>query len=121
MKAMMHLLCAGLLAAAVLSATLSATANSVAARPPEGKLHYLAKRFCVMCHGAQLEGGSAPPLQPAYLRAKSNRRLLTTLLYGHPSLYRDAPVMMPSWAGSLTRSEAIWLIQMLRVGVTIAP
>ena len=106
-----RLLCVCMMAAVV----LSAAASPAAARPPEGKLNYIVKNFCVMCHGAQLQGGSGPPLQPSYLRAKSNRQLLTTLLYGHE------PAAMPAWAGSLSRSEAIWLIQKLRVGAVIEP
>ena len=94
---------------------LTAVLNPAAARPPEDKLNYIVKNFCVICHGAQLQGGSGPPLQPSYLRAKPNQQLLTTLLYGY------APAAMPAWAGSLSRSEAIWLIQRLRIGAVIEP
>jgi mono/diheme cytochrome c family protein len=101
------------LAAIFAALLLPVAAAELAANPTDSKLRYLLSRFCVLCHGPQLQGDKGPPLRPDALKLKTDGQLVSRIFFGHES------PRMPAWNGSLTHAEADRLVAMLRAGVTL--
>ncbi|MBT9096217.1 cytochrome c [Methylovulum psychrotolerans] len=82
------------------------TADPTPARQTE--LRNLLKNDCGACHGLTLQGGMGPALLPERLAGKSDDLLVTTILEGRKG------TAMPPWQPFMDRSEAEWLVGVLR-------
>ena len=88
----------------------SAAAGEVAV--DETALANLVTQDCGSCHGMTMKGGLGVPLLPATLKGKDDEALTAMILDGVP----ETP--MPPWRGQLTETEAAWLVQQLKKGVS---
>ena len=86
------------------------------AAPPsaerQAELLHLLVQDCGSCHGLRLKGGLGPPLLPADLAAKPADFVAATIYYGRPG------TPMPPWRPFMNESEAAWLAQRLKEGLS---
>lgn len=78
------------------------------------QLIHLLRQDCGSCHGMTLKGGLGSPLLPDNLTGKPDELLVDTILNGRPD------TAMPPWRGELSHTEAAWLVEQLREGLTDA-
>ena len=74
-------------------------------------LIYQLKQDCGSCHGLTLKGGLGPALLPANLVEKDDEILVDTILNGRPG------TPMPPWQFEINKSEAQWLVHILKEGL----
>lgn len=91
----------------------SALADRVPAPEPAraDALIYQLKQDCGSCHGLTLKGGLGPALLPENLAENDDDMLVDTILYGRPG------TPMPPWNFEISKSEAQWLVQILKEGL----
>jgi cytochrome c55X len=80
--------------------------------PRQAALVDLVRQDCGSCHGLTLKGGLGPSLEPAALADKDDEVLSYVILNGR----RGTP--MPPWRGHLSESEAQWIVEQLKKGLS---
>ncbi len=70
----------------------------------------MVRQDCGSCHGLTLKGGLGPALLPDALRDKDRNGLVFSILQGRPG------TAMPPWQNFLSRREAEWIVDQLRLG-----
>ncbi|MEC4750217.1 cytochrome c [Methylomicrobium sp. Wu6] len=91
----------------LLLVTLPSWAGEISAERQQA-LRDLLKQDCGACHGLTLKGGMGPALLPETLADKSDDFLADTILNGRQG------TAMPPWQPFINRSEALWLVGVLR-------
>jgi len=90
--------------------------NSTYAQTPSSvrqvELKSLLLQDCGSCHGMTMKGGIGPALTPTALRDKTEEFLFYTINNGRP----ETP--MPPWKNILTEDEIMWLVKILKQGVS---
>ncbi|MBM3596757.1 MAG: cytochrome c [Alphaproteobacteria bacterium] len=76
-------------------------------------LRHLLLHDCGSCHGLTMRGGLGRPLLPESLADKSDEALTSIILHGMPG------TPMPPWAAEIDEDEALWLVTLLRGGVSL--
>lgn len=97
--------------AAIALAALASTTRMVASEPTplrQAELRHLLDHDCGSCHGLTRRGGLGSPLVPEALADRDDDALIDAILYGRPG------TPMPPWDGELTRTDARWLVELLR-------
>lgn len=100
------------LEALVLAAIVPSLGPSAAAESPtaqrQTELRRLLDHDCGSCHGLTRRGGLGPALSAIALDERDDDSLVDTILNGR----RGTP--MAPWGFELTRSEARWLVDLMR-------
>ena len=95
------------LAVALVMIAGAATADAPSARR-QTELRRLLDHDCGSCHGLTRRGGLGPALSSAALDDRDDEVLVDTILYGR----RGTP--MAPWGFEVSRSEARWLVDLMR-------
>ena len=100
---------------AILFGAAAASAAGAAGDPSAGRqqeLIDLLRQDCGACHGLHLTGGLGPGLRPQDLHGKPVENLSAVILRGRPG------TPMPGWQAFITESEAGWMVETLRKGLS---
>jgi len=96
----------------IISLLLPQAALSEVTSVRQAELLYFLKHDCGSCHGLTLKGGLGPSLQAHALEDKPKELLVITILEGREN------TAMPPWKSMLSREDATWLAEQLKLGTT---